>query len=276
MGGFIKDFRSELRSDIWMMPPLYHRVWQYLKYKVNHSPNKIPMEDGNFFSIKPGQHLTSVRSIAQGVGYYEGLAWKEPNPKTVSTILAWLEKQQMIEIDRGRGNRQYTLVTVSNWDLYQVENGEGNSKGTVSGEAREQRADIKKNDKECIKNNKELKSSHKRVYDEDSPPYILADFFYKEILKNNSNHKEPNLQKWSDDIRKLIELDKRDKKEIGALIRWVQQDDFEMSNVLSPAKLRSRYDALVMKMNKPKLPSNVHRFEPPKKIEHEHKYDYGF
>lgn len=173
MGGFIKDYRSELKSDIWMMPPLYHRVWQYLKYKVNHSANKIPMEDGNFFSIKPGQHLTSVRSIAQGVGYYEGLVWKEPNPKTVSTILAWLEKQQMIEIDRGRGNRQYTLVTVSNWDLYQVENGGGNSKGTASGEAREQQADIKKNDKECLKN-------EKKKEDDEVPVKINPFQFYEQ------------------------------------------------------------------------------------------------
>ncbi|AMQ06769.1 hypothetical protein [Sporosarcina psychrophila] len=280
MGVFIKDFRSELKSDIWMMPPLYHRVWQYLKYKVNHSPNKIPMEDGNFFSINPGQHLTSVRSIAQGVGYYEGLVWKEPNPKTVSTILAWLEKQQMIEIDRGRGNRQYTLVTVSNWDLYQVENGGGNSKETASGEAREQPADIKKNDKEGLKNDKELKdikNSPKQVYDKDSPPFILADFFYKEILKNDPKRKEPNLQTWSDDIRKMIELDKRDKKEIGELMRWVQQDEFERANVLSPSKLRTRYTSLLLKMKKPSFPSNVHQFEPSKvKKEQEHEYDYGF
>ena len=261
MGGFIKDFRSELRSDIWMMPPLYHRVWQYLKYKVNHSPNKIPMEDGNFFSISPGQHLTSVRSIAQGVGYYEGLVWKEPNPKTVSTILTWLEKQSMIKIDRGRGNRQYTLVTVLNWALYQVENGEGNSKGTASGEGREQRADIKKNDKECIKNEKK-KEVGKQVYDEESPPFILATFFFKQILRNDPKRRKPNMQTWSDDIRKMIELDKRDKKEIGELMRWVQQDDFERSNVLSPSKLRTRYTALLLKMNNPRT-SKVTNIKPP-------------
>lgn len=261
MGGFIKDFRSELRSDIWMMPPLYHRVWQYLKYKVNHSPNKIPMEDGNFFSISPGQHLTSVRSIAQGVGYYEGLVWKEPNPKTVSTILSWLEKQSMIKIDRGRGNRQYTLVTVLNWALYQVENGEGNSKGTASGEGREQRADIKKNDKEGLKNEKKREVG-KQVYDEESPPFILATFFFNQILKNDPKRSKPNMQKWSDDIRKMIELDKRDKKEVGELMRWVQQDDFEKANVLSPSKLRTRYTSLLLKMNNPRS-SNVTNFKPP-------------
>src|SRR5699024_5277016 len=144
--------RSELDSDIWMMPPLYHRVWQYLKYKVNHSPNKIPMENGSFFDIQPGQHMTSIRNISQGVGYYEGLKWREPNPKTISTILKWLEKQNMITIDRGKGNRQYTLITLLNWDLYQSVNGEGNRKVTDNGEGKKQLTDINKNDKEGSKN----------------------------------------------------------------------------------------------------------------------------
>lgn len=152
MKGFIKDHRQELKSDIWLMPPMYHRVWQYLKYMVNHEPAKVPMKDGSFFPVGKGQHLTSVRSIAQAVGYYEGLKWKEPNPKTISTILAWLEKQQMISIDRGKGNRQYTLITLSNWDVYQSKENEGNRKETVDGEGRKQSADINKNDK----NNKEV------------------------------------------------------------------------------------------------------------------------
>ena len=33
------------------------------------------------------------------------------------------------------------------------------------------------------------------------------------------------------------------------LIKWVQKDSFWMSNILSPAKLREKYDQLVMRMN---------------------------
>ncbi|WP_051291490.1 hypothetical protein [Fictibacillus gelatini] len=152
MQGYIKDYRKELGSDIWMMPPLYHRVWQYLKYKVNHQENKIPMRDGTFLTIKAGQHLTSVRDIAKDVGWYEGVKWKEPNPKTISTILNWLENQSMITINRGKGNRQYTLITLLNWDLYQSKDVEGNSKETD----REHPVDINKNDKECLKNEKDV------------------------------------------------------------------------------------------------------------------------
>lgn len=148
MQGFIKDFRKELDSDLWMMPPLYHRTWQYLKYMVNHQENKIPMRDGSFLTIKAGQHLTSIRDIAKNIGWYEGVKWKEPNPKTVSTILNWFESHEMISIEKGKGNRQYTLITLLNWDLYQSNDNEGNSKVT----AREHLVDINKNDKECLKN----------------------------------------------------------------------------------------------------------------------------
>jgi len=137
------------------MPPLYHRVWQFLKYRANHAPNQIPMHDGTEFKILPGQHLTSIRNIAKGVGWWEGLKWKEPNPKTVSAILDWMVKQEMIIIDKGKGNRQYTLVTIANWESYQEKDGEGNIKVTVDGAGKKQQTDINKNDKECSKNDEE-------------------------------------------------------------------------------------------------------------------------
>ena len=208
--GFIKDYRKELTSDVWLMPPLYHRVWQYLKYKVNFYDNEIPLKDGSKMTIKKGQHLTSVRGIANAIGWYEGLKWQEPNPKTISTILDWLEKQEMINIERGKGNKQYTLITLNNWKIYQensirgngAENEGGNTLETPSnpygsrdyetyktsggnrqwgntsvtpsnvdrtgfsegdnglvatpdGEGQKHLADIKKEVKECIKNDKE-------------------------------------------------------------------------------------------------------------------------
>ena len=116
MHGWILDYRKELESDIWKMPPLYHRVWQYLKYKANHSPARIPNKDGSFINLLPGQHATSYRNIAAGVGYYEGIKWKEPNPKTIKGILNWMVKQEMIQI---AGNSNGTIITVINWEKHQ-------------------------------------------------------------------------------------------------------------------------------------------------------------
>lgn len=111
-------------------------------------------------------------------------------------------------------------------------------------------ADISTQSKVKESKGEKSKVNHKQVYDADSPYFILAEFLYKEIQRNNPNHKEPNFQNWADEFRKIIELDDRDKKEVSKIIRWVQSDDFEMVNVQSPNKIRKRYDNLVMKMNK--------------------------
>lgn len=119
MSGWIKDYRKEVESAIWQMPPLYHRVWQYIKYTANHKDNKIPLVDGTEMTIKKGQNLTSIRNIARGVGYFEGRSWKEPSTHTISKIIKFMEQQNMITVDRGKNNREYTLITIKNWDEYQ-------------------------------------------------------------------------------------------------------------------------------------------------------------
>ena len=104
----------------------------------------------------------------------------------------------------------------------------------------------------------------KRVYDKDSDYYKLSEFFISQIKKNNPNFKDPNIQKWSDDFRKIVELDGRDKHEVAMLIKWVQHDSFWMANVLSPTKLREKYDQLIMRMNSSSEPHVLKQEKPSK------------
>ena len=247
MRGFIKDYRKELDSDIWMMPPMYHRVWQFLKYKANHESRQIPMSDGSFIEIRPGQHLTSLRTIAQGVAYYQGMQYREPNPKTISTILEWLEKQNMIMIERGEGNRQYTLITLLNWDLYQVKEDEGNSNSNSKETAKKQQLDINKNDKND-KNDKKYNNTSRSKLKFETHHMKLAELLFKKIRDNNPNAKEPNLESWANTFRLMMERDNREGKEIQDLILWTQQHHFWYKNILSADKLRKQYDRLIMDM----------------------------
>ncbi|ETK29797.1 hypothetical protein [Paenibacillus larvae] len=226
--GYIKDYRQELRSDIWLMPPLYHRVWQWLKYQANHQDNDIPMNDGSRLKIKRGQCLTSIRNIANGVGYYERAVWKEPNPKTISTVLDWLEKNEMITIERG--NRQYTLITVINWEIYQETEDRSNSKVTPPTK--------KKNKK----------------YPEDSTYFKMAQYFYNRVSAvaeaEGLQHLvlKADMQKWADEFRKIVELDKVDKKLAKEVMDWVTTDPFWKTNILSAKKLREKFADLAIKM----------------------------
>ncbi|MCO7127778.1 hypothetical protein NIE88_18695 [Sporolactobacillus shoreicorticis] len=105
------------------------------------------MRDGSFLEIKPGQHLTSIRNIAKGVGYYEQSVFHEPSTKTIRHILEWLEKQGMISKNNGKGNRQYTLISLLQWEKYQSNEEKGNSKDTAG----KQQVPINKNDQEGLK-----------------------------------------------------------------------------------------------------------------------------
>jgi hypothetical protein len=275
MSGWIKDYRKELESDIWMMPPLYHRVWQYLKYMANYSPAKIPLSDGSYVEVGPGQHMTSVRGIARGVSWYEGRVYREPNPKTIQKILDWLERAGMIEIDHGRGNTQtpgrgngmYTLVTIVNWALYQGSEDEG---VTVNTHEREQFVDINKKNKNIKKNiytniltdisivdtppETESETEPKPKFGDDHEATILTRLLAKLMLQNNPNARIPkaekDAQKWIAEMERIHRLDGYSYDEIKQVIIWCQNDEFWKANILSTKKLREKMPTLVLQMRR--------------------------
>ena len=154
--GYIKDYRKELESDIWLMPPLYGRVWQWIKYSVNHKDKGIPQPDGTSFMVKSGQRLTSLRQIAQAVAWQEGLRTITPSAETIARIVKWLESKSMITVSRGERDRSYTLITVVNWAFYQ---GEDESGVTLTGTAIEHTQEHPQVLNNNEKNEKEIYSS---------------------------------------------------------------------------------------------------------------------
>ena len=94
--------------------------------------------------------------------------------------------------------------------------------------------------------------SQKQVYDESSVYFQLANYLYKKILTLNPDHKQPNLQKWSDSFRLMMERDNRTEEQIKYVIDWVNQDSFWGANILSPDKLRKQFDSIVIKIKSEK------------------------
>ena len=74
----------------------------------------------------------------------------------------------------------------------------------------------------------------------------LAELLYKQIQNNLPNYKEPDLEKWANEFRLIMERDKREGKEIQNLIIKTQNDNFWKKNILSPSKLRKHYDRLII------------------------------
>ena len=78
-----------------------------------------------------------------------------------------------------------------------------------------------------------------------------AEWLFERILKTNPNHTKPKIAKWADEVRLLREAKKLTHRDICEMFDWVQADDFWRSNILSPAKLREKWDQLNIKRGTP-------------------------
>lgn len=100
------------------------------------------------------------------------------------------------------------------------------------------------------------KQKQKQKQNNNSPKYKITSDEYKislllmNLIKNrNPKFKEPNLQEWAKHIDRMVRLDKRTIKEVEAVLRWCQEDEFWQNNILSTEKLRKQFDQLSLKMD---------------------------
>ena len=82
----------------------------------------------------------------------------------------------------------------------------------------------------------------------------MAKEMFARIQKLNPNHKQPNFEAWANDIRLLGERDGKSHPEIIELFEWANQDRFWQANILSPRKLREKWDVLVLQRNRKAKP----------------------
>lgn len=252
--GWIKLHRELMDKAIWKeSTPEQKTILITLLMMANHKEKEWEWK-GERFKAEPGQFVTSLPSIAEKCG-------KGISIQNVRTALKRFEKYEFLTDESTNKNR---LITIVNWELYQETDNKSTGKLTGNQQATNRQLTANKNDK-----NVRNKRSPKQVYDESSPYYVLANYFLQQIRRNNPNHKTPNMQKWSDDIRKMIELDKRTEKQVRYLMRWVQEHDFWAGNVLSPAKLREKFDQLVIQVKKENKVQPINTGKTPEQLEQE-------
>jgi hypothetical protein len=92
----------------------------------------------------------------------------------------------------------------------------------------------------------------KKTFLSDSDEYRLSTFLWNYIKKNNDKAKEPNLQRWSKQFDSILRLDKREVEDIKKVIVFSQKDEFWYKNILSPDKVRTHFEKLILQMKEPK------------------------
>lgn len=78
-----------------------------------------------------------------------------------------------------------------------------------------------------------------------------AQWIYSQVLIVSPSTKEPNWSAWANDIRLMRQLDGHTHQDICRMFKWANRDSFWCSNVLSPAKLREKWDTLTIQSQQP-------------------------
>lgn len=241
-GGYYLKARKIQESMIQRQPPHVREIWDWLLMNANHKDKKY-----NGFIVKRGQLFRTYQEIRDGLHWMIGYRKMMYNENHTKKAMKALRDNHMITTSKELGG---VLITILNYDFYQnPKNYERTNEITNESTTKEPiknhpLPDNNKNDK----NVKECKNVNNTALQ-------LSELLFSLMLKNNPKAKKPNIEKWSEHIDKLIRVDGRKPEEIEFVIQWTQQDDFEISNILSTQKLRKRFDQLWLKANKSK--SNV-------------------
>jgi hypothetical protein len=83
---------------------------------------------------------------------------------------------------------------------------------------------------------------------------VLLNLFISSLKKTKEDIKLPaNLSNWRRQLNELLCVDKRKLQEVKELLDWLPSCHFWRKNILSPSKLREKYDTLILEKNQPQI-----------------------
>ena len=225
--GYIKFWRKTIDSRIFKDPNLL-KVWLWCLIKANHKGQWIKMETGKGcvdIRIEPGQFVFGRDSAAVSL---------DMKSSSVRNRIEKLKNMKNIGVN---SDRQYSIITIINWDVYQPATEKQDS--DVDSDVDRQRTG-KGQAKDTNNNDKNDKNDKNVFY---SPE--IEDFVYtainriSELMGNLAPQKTPALEKSSSEtIDKLVRIDGFDLDYIKTVMGYAMNDDFWRKNALSLASLR--------------------------------------
>jgi len=162
----------------------------------------------------------------------------------------------------GRGSRVISFnKNHAEWVDRPLNSGQSANQSTeLSSNSSTEPSSTSRTKKEKNKENKKNTRQQKQ-YAEDSTYFKMAKYFHDKVSSvaeaEGLNHLiiKADLQKWADEFRKMVELDKvEDKTLIRDVMDWVTADSFWKTNVLSAKKLREKFGELALKMRASQKP----------------------
>lgn len=275
--GFIPLYRSILKKP-WAKDVYLRTLWDNLLFAAQRQPYTARFK-GREWHLSAGQLVTTAADLGLGLCDRNG---QPVSRDAVVRMLKVFEREGMISMEGEK--QKGTVITITNYAEYaqktddlpaheaahiaahdKASNGAG-SEGVAAHEAAQTPA---QHEQQYINNN--IKRSSFENSDESPNAPSENDFPVKPdaaISSPKGNKwgspddlhcaewiaglvasirpavRKPNLTTWANDVRLMREIDGRTHREICELFKWASRDGFWCSNILSPAKLRAKWDTL--------------------------------
>lgn len=206
MQGYIKLYRKLLCNPIFKNPYLL-QLFVYCLLKANHSEGKA-FYGADEIILKPGQFVTGRFELSAALGGNASSTYKR---------LKRLESLTMLGL---QSNNKNTLVTVLNWESYQIDKSDLDNEVTADGQESNRKVTTKgqqSNTNKNVKNDKNERMKENIYSDYTENPNLLKALKDFEIMRNSMKN-----GKFTDQAKKLLltELNKladTDEKKIAIL-----------------------------------------------------------
>lgn len=182
--GYVKLYRKMLDSKVFQNEGLF-KVWVWCLLKANHETRWVLIKVGRASTevlVKPGQFV---------FGRYSAAKELQMSPSTVWKRIKKLKNMGNCDI---KSNSKYTIITIVNWDIYQMSTQDGDSKGDRQVTGKEHKQELKELKEERTP---ELFSLRERYFDQN-----LIDQVFDAIASTRKSNKVADsvllaqLQKW--------------------------------------------------------------------------------
>jgi len=241
MDGYIFLFKKILDWE-WYQDANVMRLFLHLLLTANYELNTW-----RGIEINRGQVVTSIDKLSTNL--------KISNQQT-KTAINKLQNTGEITI---KATNKFSMITICNYENYQdlklLNNKQNNKQSTNKTTDNQQTKNLKitTTNKYNEDNKEELNyipenlqtnlQANKRILSERS---LKFSEWFKNLIPNTIKVTDNDLNNWRKCYDDMIEIDKRDVKEIVNICKWARQDEFWKDNFLSPLKLRRKNKDKIM------------------------------
>lgn len=246
--GWISLSRKVRDCWIWQDKPFSKgQAWVDMLLSANHEDKKFLL--GNeLVEVKRGSFITSEHKLMDKWG------WSKTK---VRAFLLLLENDSMIV---KISDKKKTTINIVNYSDYQDSQTTKEPQKNHEETTKEPQKDPNNNENNDNNVNKDNSHEYEKRYSDESFERKCVSYLIKSIKDEMPNAKVPSsddqIDKWCDNIEKMVRLDKRTQDDIFNTLVYARTDSFWKVNIRSTSKFREKYETLYLQSKNKKNITN--------------------